>query len=410
MPIKKKLLIACDYWHPVASANLVCIEAVAPFLAKDYDLVFLTADAHPSTYAGVSGRCVDDLAINGFIKRYQDNPMMLGLVKAVNKFAVAFNVLRFPIRSKKMVDDYEDSIRGLLSEGGFAGVLAVCYPGECIEACVRLRNDFPDIFFVAYYLDELAVGMYRKGYLLREISSRAAIAFEERALAVFDGAIFLDASKGLVEHNHPERLGVVKFVDVPFMKCDSITYRCGIAADGPAILLYAGTLANPDRNPARFIEAVRPLVSSGSLVLKFAGDTAGLLDGVDEVENLGMLAPDDCDKLMAKADILLSIGNMDPYLIPSKLFKYMSLGKPIVHLRRGGKDSCIPYLERYPLAVVVDEADADAAIALECFLSELPAKDGLEIPLRQLFPMAYPEYTVAAIESIARTHREADKE
>ena len=401
MPAKPKLLIACDYWHPVTSANLVCVEMIAPLLAEDYELVFVTADPEAPVYQGIEGRCVDDLKIKTQLDKYRDRPAALSFIKLANKFRVAAYLPRFPMRSMKMVGDYEKAIRGLLRQGGFAGVLAICYPGECVEACAKLRGEFPGISFVAYFLDEVAVGMYRKGKLVRGISSRAAVNFEKRAIDQFDGALFLAASKKLVEKNHHDRLNKVAFVDVPFMRTDKVTFHNFSVAERPLSILYAGTLGNPDRNPLLFIEALRSLREAGRIRLRFAGDSAGLLDGVDGVDDLGILSPGACDALMAKTDVLLSIGNRDPNLIPSKLFKYISLGKPIIHLKRGEGDSCLPYLEKYPLSCIVNDSDAHTSMLVREFLEGLPGKEGLIIPLKDLYPMAYPEYTVAAIETIA---------
>lgn len=410
MPCKPKLLIACDYWHPVTSANLVCIEAIAPLLAEEYDLVFVTADPEAPIYHGIEGRCISDLKIKTQLNKYGNSSMALRVIKLINRFRVVSYLPRFPLRSMKMIRDYENVIRGLLREGGFSGVLAICYPGECVEASARLRREFPDIFFVAYFLDEVAVGMYRKSKLVREISSHAAIDFEKRAIELFDGALFLAASTKLVERNHPSQLAKVRFVDVPFMKTDRVTYRCSHDSVHPLSILYAGTLANPDRNPLAFIGAMEALRESQQIKLCFAGDSAGLLNGVEGVDDFGILSPEACDALMFKSDVLLSIGNRDPNLIPSKLFKYISLGKPVIHLRRGEEDSCLPYLEKYPLSCVVDDSDTDLAKTVKEFLDGLPEKDGLDIPLKNLYPMAYPEYTVAAIEYIAANRQTLDKE
>lgn len=407
---KPKLLIACDYWHPVASANLVCVEAIAPLLAKKYDLVFVTADPETPIYHGVEGRCVNDLKIKAQLNKHRNCSQAIKIIKFANKFRVASYLPRFPLRSMEMIEDYESAIRGLLGEGGFSGVLAICYPGECIEACVRLRKEFPYIFFVAYFLDEVAVGMYRKGRLVREISSHAAIDFEKRAIDQFDGALFLAASKKLVERNHPSQLAKVSFVDIPFMKTDQVTYCYSHDSVHPLSILYAGTLANPDRNPLAFIGAMEALRRDEQVKLCFAGDSAGLLDGVEGVDDFGILSPEECDALMSESDVLLSIGNRDPNLIPSKLIKYISLGKPVIHLRRGKEDSCLPYLEKYPLGCVVDDSDTDLTKTVKEFLDGLPIKDGLVIPLKNLYPMAFPEYTVAAIEDIAANRDSIDKE
>ncbi len=113
--------------------------------------------------------------------------------------------------------------------------------------------------FVAYFLDEVAVGMYRKGALLRHLTERAAVRFEKRAIAALDGALFLSGAKGLVERNHPGSGGKIGYVDVPLMVEDTVSHRIALDESGASTILYAGTLANPDRNPARFIDALSPL-------------------------------------------------------------------------------------------------------------------------------------------------------
>ena len=51
---------------------------------------------------------------------------------------------------------------------------------------------------------------------------------------------------------------------------------------------------------------------------------------------------------------LISIGNKDFPYVPSKIFEYMSTGKPIIHFYHNDDDSCLGYLQRYRNACLID--------------------------------------------------------
>ena len=122
----------------------------------------------------------------------------------------------------------------------------------------------------------------------------------------------------------------------------------------------------------------------------------------DVVHDLGILEPRVCDHEVAASDVLLSIGNRDPYLVPSKLFKYMSSGKPIIHIKRGCADCCQPYLDRYPLSLVVDDVDSGCLKdSVEEFLNHLQSIETFEFDPAELFPEATPLHTVEALVGLA---------
>lgn len=54
------------------------------------------------------------------------------------------------------------------------------------------------------------------------------------------------------------------------------------------------------------------------------------------------------------ADFLLNISSINPNLIPSKIFEYMSFGKPIISAFQTDGDAAKRYLEKYPEACVID--------------------------------------------------------
>ena len=100
--------------------------------------------------------------------------------------------------------------------------------------------------------------------------------------------------------------------------------------------------------------------------------------------------------LTAGADILLNLGNAVSNQIPSKLFEYFGTGKPILHLSPRADDAVLPYLQRYPLALVLSEqegATPDVLARLNAWLREMRGQSLSYEKAAGLFP----EYTPAAV-------------
>lgn len=76
---------------------------------------------------------------------------------------------------------------------------------------------------------------------------------------------------------------------------------------------------------------------------------------------------------LAKADVLVSLGNGMDNQVPSKLFEYFAAGKPVLHLAKLPNDPCLPYLAKWPLACVLQETEGAGEAAcntLRAFLQQ----------------------------------------
>lgn len=67
------------------------------------------------------------------------------------------------------------------------------------------------------------------------------------------------------------------------------------------------------------------------------------------------MPPKDCFEMMKGADILVNIANRSANQTPSKIFDYISMGKPIVNFYCLEKDSSLLYLRRYPSVLHISE-------------------------------------------------------
>lgn len=91
----------------------------------------------------------------------------------------------------------------------------------------------------------------------------------------------------------------------------------------------------------------------------------------------GKKSLEECREYIRKADFLVNIGNQITNQTPSKLFDYISTGKPIINICQDESCPSIKYLQEYPLSItVVFEHDSvdDAAQKINEFIQKNKGK------------------------------------
>lgn len=106
----------------------------------------------------------------------------------------------------------------------------------------------------------------------------------------------------------------------------------------------------------------------------------------------GPLPPAEAAALEQDADVLLNLGNTRDEQMPSKIFAFLGSGKPILHLAASDSDPTLPYLARYPLALVLyakDGVTPGVTARLNRWLHEVR---GRQLPFAETAQL-YPEFT-----------------
>lgn len=106
----------------------------------------------------------------------------------------------------------------------------------------------------------------------------------------------------------------------------------------------------------------------------------------------GPLPPADAAALENGADILLSLGNFYDNQMPSKLFSYFGTGKPVLHLAVSETDPTLPYLARYPLALVLHKQEGVTPEVVDRLHRWMDRVQGQRLPYEQVAAL-YPEFT-----------------
>ena len=132
---------------------------------------------------------------------------------------------------------------------------------------------------------------------------------------------------------------------------DPFGTRCG----------FFGSLYREIRDP-RAAVALFSRITGEEITMTFAG---GLADGTKEeffpegcgCAYAGELHGEALQRQYAETDVLVNIGNAVDNQMPSKIFEYISTGKPVINIYKSPECPTLKYLERYPLALNLYERD-----------------------------------------------------
>lgn len=173
----------------------------------------------------------------------------------------------------------------------------------------------------------------------------------------------------------------------------------------PIRLVYAGGLDRTTRNPTYMLDLFGHLEQETAFELHMYsyGNCEPLIRERRYerfVEAHGRVAPEEAVDAMLQADFLISHGNDSDSTTPSKIFDYMSTGRPIMHFYYRDDDPYLEYLERYGLGCVVRVGSgiADSVSKLKHFIE---ASRNLRVDFKSLersFPECLPSHLSAALQ------------
>ncbi|MEG2928608.1 MAG: hypothetical protein RR846_03570 [Oscillospiraceae bacterium] len=177
-------------------------------------------------------------------------------------------------------------------------------------------------------------------------------------------------------------------------------------------IVYCGIIEDDYRSPETLLQGIKALVDRGADIrLYFVG-----INLSDSVKRFARLFPDwvfihspvpldSAFATMAGADILLNISNTLDNQVPSKIFDYFSMGKPILNVQKIPDCPSREYFDRYPLSFTFDEKHPNIDGMGE-FLIKAKGKSIDFSEVERLFPTATAQYAADVIEKIITTKGE----
>ncbi len=407
--MKKSFLFLLDYLPPFVSANGICVEGVMKALQKNYKCysISLNTDltSKGSNYYIPLRKWDQIVKLSQNLKKENKNLAYLFLrVLIVLKKCLMISF--WPVFSFSTVLNFYKKASRVIKNKTVSAVIAVSYPGETFLALVLLKLRFGKrIKTILYPLDVSLGGKFNGSFVERKISVVSS-KFLYRFCSFFsDKIIVLENTLDLYEKNlSSSSLKKIELCGIPLIKQEPVTVNP--FNDKEICLVYGGNVDSRVRNPIPLFDYLENASIVHSCLIKV--DIYGVVDKRmsdiihSKYQKLnivihGWVDEKTLNEAIARASALISVGNNVEHLIPSKIFKYMSLNKPIIHQCSIKNDPCIPYLKKYGHSFVLNAKENVDCLNILEWIKE---NSTFVVDCCKLFPRCTPEYTA---EKIANT-------
>lgn len=357
-----KILILASYYLGVATANGICAKNIAKQLGQNGHEVFVVCydkeDGEENVYTVTC-------------------PAPERKRSLISKIYGRLRATVTPTLNRSLTDEYTAVSLKLCKEKKIDVVVGMFFPFETAPVMMAVKRQFPEIRTVIYELDSVGDGIF-SGSKYQALFNHAIERWSSKQYRYADRVIVMESHEDYWKKTFGKKHGdKLMIADIPVL-VEKPLPQVEMSEDEPISFLYGGLIEQAYRSPDHLLavfeeyskaeEATLDFFSKGDCEAKIA-DAAKRVSGIRQN---GYVSEAVLDEAIAKADVLISIGNRFSRSVPSKLITYLSYGKPVVHISLQKDDVCTHYLEQYPLGLVLYAWDPveENAKKLEQFTKE----------------------------------------
>lgn len=387
-----KILFMLGMYKPKPSANGICADKVMRSFVENGDSVTCIVNGEYSspkyeTIDGINIRRIKprlsyrlrELSENKKTKWYAQVLSMISII--INKIKSLIMVFFWPLISLGYTYRFYKKAKQEHEKENFDILVSIYTPIDALIGGYLLKKKYPSIKFVPYFLDSLSGGYGPKCFSTNMVIKNGQ-KWERKLLKNADLIIAMKSSeKHHIKYNKKNYFfRKMIFLDIPLVNKSKITLSGLNILDRSKInIVFIGSIPYPVRSPKYILEVLEE-VNNDKFHITFVGENncPNVFEKSKSVlgEKLTLynrVSYCKAQEIMMEADILINLGNNKSSMVPSKIFEYMSLGKPIISTYCIDDEPSITYLEKYPLALLLDERNEDifsAAKKTELFIKE----------------------------------------
>lgn len=375
-----------DDVYPLPAANGVCIMALAEQLRKMGHKVDIICNGHKNVYRAY---CYGGIDVHSVKANYTAPYKYSFIRRAIRVFTLRLRLPIYPIKDPFRVRYYISCFNKINDEEKVDIIISSLMPVESVVAGISLKKQGCINELIIYQLDSISKNRNDQGPGKLQKYKRAKASEAEKSYFEYADEIFeLICNEYYYSTSEFSKYqSKMHYLDIPIiseklyheirdMECDR-TIRNVIT------FTYAGVVRKDFRDPSLIMRLIAKLnkdICKCEFNFFTKREINEFLQELSPEDKMifnykGYVSQQELYKYYAHTDFLISIGNRssgDIHEIPSKIFQYISTGKPIIHVSGGEFDSCIPYLKKYDNALVLNPEDSFNHIfeQLVCFVQQ----------------------------------------
>ncbi|RPA60682.1 hypothetical protein EF384_04350 [Aerococcus agrisoli] len=412
----EKILFFTSNYYPVAGANGICSdEIMQELIARGFEVHLICyGDYNLQKEEIINGVFVYRIGMTLFhdlnvfssnIQNFRLSEILRSIAFFMKRTKLLIYLPIYPVTSLYTIYKFYRQALKLHKRNDFKIVISSFNPIEGLISGHLLKKKFNNIKYVMYVLDSLSntgSGKYLNSNLLQKIGWN----WEKRFYSIADKILLMKSHENFHKMNRYDKFrNKMEFVDIPLLTNRFNTKLNNQEASKSIKIIYTGGLDSNRRNPQSALEIFGKLIKQNiqldfysrgdceSLIKEFEKKTSG------KIARRGLISHEDSLVKIRESNFLLSIGNSNSDMIPSKIFEYMASGKPIIHFYKFEGDSSNPYLKKYPLALLINENDDEKTnlMKIDKFMKANWNNRVEYDAIKEIFKRNTPEYTVDKI-------------
>ncbi len=313
---------------------------------------------------------------------------------------------------RALVDAYLNQLNGMEQKPD--AIVPLVFPFESVVAALAYKKDNPDVAVYPYLFDDFVEsGSLHVLAIARIFKQRRHLRLERKMLEEADAVLSMNPLREHFErHFETSLLEKILYQEHPLLTRPA---RTGPAPDDRVTkMCFTGSLTKKVREPDYLLCLLRASRAGVFIRADFyvMGNDADKvknekLDDAIEIVNHGRVPKPVADDAVSDAHILLNLGEVRGKQISSKIFEYMSTGKPIVHLAYVKNDAVSKILEKYPLALCLEQDRGrfeENVSLLSEFIDKHRSSRLAFAEVEALYPEALPSVTASIIKHLVRAN------
>ena len=339
---------------------------------------------------------------------------ILKIIKLLRKLKLFFFLFNFP--DFDIIQKYRVyfKIRKLMRVDNYDMIIGVNKPFSNISALIKIKQKFPSIVCIGYYLD-LIDSINRPPLMSPRVFTWLC---EKSNIATFkslDSSLVAKAGESLYKGNKKFQRVISKldFVDFPTFQVSDDFSNLKVSEEKSSEnyikLMYAGTLDKKYRNPKYLLDLLS-CITEFDITIYFdfygIGNCNDILESYNSnskliISNNGYKDSLVIHESMKNADFLVNISNELNSSVPSKIFELFSTGKPIINVITYEDDITNAYFDRYPLVYTINRKK-DLSFHIDTLYSFLSSENLVLQDMKMViesFKENTPQFLVDIIES-----------
>jgi len=410
----------------INSANGQCVNNIISYLKKDYKITIVCLKSEKDL---PNENIFNSLRIIRIETREQKirNKVSYVNTNSKNKFTkILYKILLRAVQLNKFISSHlsiyninnklvSEYLKGLNNINEKIDILIpVCFPFEAIISALEYKIKTGRKFkVIPYLLDKFSVSKTaHRTSINRIIKMRNHIKIEK---SIFENSDHIIASKDWESHINKyltNDMSKVYLTDIPSLTELNSPNNLALFEPKYINLVYTGSLNKKIRSPkytlklfSKCFEECEEIV----LHLFIRGNCDRIVNNYalkfkNKLVNHGSVPIDIAHSAIQQANILVSVGNTDITQRPSKIYEYISSGKPIIHFYKDKNDPVIKILNKYEHSLCVPESKEsfeNNKKNIIDFINRFKSVETIKIEkVKRMFIQATPEFTAEIINRI----------